>query len=384
MPATVNSNILMQKVRQGNRLRDVSSVSPSRALRLVLARVAEEMWGLGAVSQGIQMDVLDQETALSVLAGDQLILVLSSDTGDVGLALLSRSALTALIEVQTVGSVFDRPPEDRPYTTTDALMAWVYLDRVFAAFRKLLGDSPFAAQVQGFRFETRAEDLRTAGLFLNSSQYHILTATVDFGPGLRTGDIQLVLPLRAAPSGPERQRTTGSADGAATGFDSLPANLRVVLCRLSLPLSRACGLQPGELLTLPPDSLSKAELLTVQGKTVARGKLGQINGMRAIRLALPNPPPKPDTPAPSEEGTGDAQPQAMPNPESLLPDPAFDGGANLPDLPTLSDLPDLEDGGDSPEWAGTPISDASESEDLSDLVGLEDFPDWDAAALEDQ
>ena len=380
MPATVNSNILMQKVRQGNRLRDVSSVSLSRALRLSLARVAEDMWGLGAVSQGIQMDILDQETALTVLPQDHLILVLSSDTGDVGLALVSRSALTALIEVQTVGSVFDRAPEDRPYTTTDALMTWVYLDRVFTTFRGLLGDSPFAAQLRGFRFETRADDVRTAGLFLNSSQYHIMTATVDFGPGLRTGDIQLVLPLRDLLDGPARQRTTGRIDGAATGFDSLPANLRVVLCRLTVPLSRACGLQPGELLTLPADCLSKAELLTVQGKTVARGKLGQINGMRAIRLALPNLPSNPDAAAQSDTQVDETKGNALPTPDLPIAEAELGSDSDLPDLP---DLTELDDGGAMPDLSGATESDPSESEDLSDLVGLEDFPDWDAAALED-
>lgn len=383
MATAVNNNILLQKVRQGNRLRDVSTVSPSRALRLALARVAKDMWGLAAVSQGIQMDLLDQETALSMLDANHLILVLSSPAGDVALVCISRAALTALIEVQTVGAVFDRPLDDRPFTTTDALMSWVYLDKVFTAFQAGLDGSALAAQLIGYRFEVRADDTRTAGLFLNAAQYRVMTATVDFGPGQRTGDIQFVLPLRDIPDPPARQRATGSADGAARDFDVLPAVLQVVLCRLQLPLSQASALKPGQLLPLPADALNRAELVTVQGRMVSKGRLGQINGFRAIRLDLPARP----------NDLGDQTGPTL-NPDVLTvsqsdmePDIGMAGDemANNDDMPSgmgdfAVDTAELDLSDAASDIAEVPLED---SEDLSDLVGLEDFPDWDAAALED-
>ncbi len=279
-------NVLHRKVSQGNRLRDASAVTPTRALRLALGRVADRLWGLPIVSKGIQSEVLDQETALSVVPDAHLILILRSGDGQVGLAVLDRALLCSLIEIQTVGMIFDRTPEERDYTSTDATIAWLYLDWLLGEVSDALGDLPEAVMWQGFRLETRAEDLRAAALALNAPQFAVFTAALELGEGQRRGEVRIFLPVRRK-TPPARLRQDEPVANVGNGFTMLPTPVTVDLCTLRVPLTTVCRFKPGDLVDLPADALNMAVIRAAGGHVVAKGRLGQMNGFRAVRLNLP-------------------------------------------------------------------------------------------------
>jgi flagellar motor switch protein FliM len=57
-----------------------------------------------------------------------------------------------------------------------------------------------------------------------------------------------------------------------------------VIGRLRLPLGRIMALQPDEVLALPLAALDAISLETTDGRSVARARLGQNRGMRALKL----------------------------------------------------------------------------------------------------
>ena len=381
MSSTEKNQILRRKVSQGNRLRDVATVSPSRALRLALARAADDLWDLGLVVQGIQQDMLDLDTVQAGLETGRLILVLRTAEGDCALALLTRTALAALIEVQTMGAVFDQPPEDRAFTGTVAERAWLYLSQVLDLVGTLAGGTTLAHQVRGYRLASRADGPRAAGLFLSAPQYRVLTATVDFGPGLRQGDVQLVLPVRAVPADPPRHRATGAPSGADQGFASLPTALQVVLGPVPVSLAWACSLKPGDMMPLPPDILDHAQLRAGGGKPVARGRLGRMGGHRALRLNLPGKAPGAGGSDPAD-GTAFAEPGPQDPVGLTLADPAaaeaqpseteLDWGADAdmtatPDDDATPATTDDATGGDFPA--------------MTALADLGDLSDWEEEGI---
>lgn len=122
----------------------------------------------------------------------------------------------------------------------------------------------------------------------------------------------------------------------------LPARMDAVLHRLVLPLSAAERLQPGDLIPLPVEALDSVELLAGDGAGVAGGRLGQINGMRAVRLAWPEGArggvaAEAQGAAPGLPAAEAAEPAAA----APVPAPAPDLAEDLPELPPLE-----FDGGD--------------------------------------
>ena len=60
-----------------------------------------------------------------------------------------------------------------------------------------------------------------------------------------------------------------------------------MLCKMRVPLQEFASLKVGDSMPLDSAFLYETDLLTIGGKPVAQGRLGQMNGSRAVRL---NPP----------------------------------------------------------------------------------------------
>jgi flagellar motor switch protein FliM len=283
MSASPIENILLTKATQGTRARESRIVTTAHGLQLGLARAAEDLWGLDVTCSDITQDVVDQQSAISQLKDDSLLLVLASAENTHALATIDRSILAALIEIQTLGRVHETPLDNRPYTSTDAAMAWLYLDYVIKLFASSVEDREIGQQITGYFLEEKAEDLRAAGLCLSRGDYLIFSAKVYVARGKRTGTIQIVIPHRKVPL-PEVERKPAESHNVDNGFALLPVSLDTVFTNIKMPLSIACNLTPGDFIPMPPDVLNHAELHAASGFVVASGKLGQMNGLRALRL----------------------------------------------------------------------------------------------------
>lgn len=336
-------------------------MSPAKALRRALARTADALWDMALVTQGVSQEPLDQEGCIDWLAPGCLVLVLDGPDGAIGLASVDRQVMTALIEIQTISQVTTIPIEDRALTPTDAAMMAPLIDGALERLEENLEGHPLLPQLRGFRFGAMVEDARTAGLLLEAADYYGFRMELELGGGKRRGEMQFMLPEHA-PEKPAKEE--GTREGPGPNEDRLmlvPAQIEAVLCRLRLPLARVSGFKAGDLIDLPTDALARAELMAGAGHRLARGRLGQINGSRAIRLTWPSGmAPRTaasegdDAEAP-QEGSGAQgpkamqplpQPTAVAAPKAAQSEPApidLDAEAEeLPDLPPL----DFEGGDD--------------------------------------
>ncbi|WP_146587240.1 FliM/FliN family flagellar motor C-terminal domain-containing protein [Puniceibacterium confluentis] len=341
MGEPARQDVLGQKASASRRALESRAMSPAKALRRALSRTSDTLWDLPLVTQGVQQEVLDQDGSLELLAPGALVLLLEGPDGVRGLASVDREVMTALIEVQTISRVTRMPIEDRALTPTDAAMMAPLIDGTFERFEANLAGHPDLGQLGGYRYGALVEDARTAGLLLEAASFRTFRITVDLATGTRRGEILFILPVRAA------EVAEAAPDSAQPGRHEqrmmlVPARIEAVLARIRMPLSRASALRPGDLLELPVSALNSAELIVGRGHGLAFGRLGQMNGFRAIRLQPPktlSQDPGTTVTAAAETPTPPAPQQAAlarnvvagPMAQSTPPDDIGD----LPDLPPL-------------------------------------------------
>ncbi len=345
MGDAARQDVLGQKASASRRAFEARAMSPAKALRRALSRTADVLWELPLVTQGVQQEMLDQDGCLEVLAPGLLLLLMEGPDGVRGLVSVDREIMTGMIEIQTISKVTRMPIEDRPLTPTDAAMMAPLIDGALERFETNLEGHPDLAQLSGYRFGAMVEDARTVGLLLEATSFRAFRVTLDLDTGTRRGDMQIILPIRKLATvaqepdspqpGPHEQRMM-----------LVPARIEVVLARVRMPLSRASALRPGDLIELPASALDKAELIAGKGQRLAAGRLGQMNGFRAIRLNLPGGPRRN-----SELDSGsdaDRSSAALPDIgllQTMNPAEA-DLGEGLPDLPSLDFEAEFSGGGD--------------------------------------
>jgi len=168
-------------------------------------------------------------------------------------------------------------------------MAAPFIDAVLAAF-----DAQLLHEIEGYipvamRFGDRMEDARVLGLALEGSQYDLFRVTLDVAQGAKTGVVTLILPQRKTVVAKDEDAQSGDARSFASlekNALEATATLDAVLARVSLPLRDICALKPGMTLPLPRDCLAEAELYAPRKHLVAEVRLGQMNGLRAVRISI--------------------------------------------------------------------------------------------------
>ncbi|MCC1491777.1 FliM/FliN family flagellar motor switch protein [Cognatishimia sp. F0-27] len=282
-------DILGQKARAAQRALEARGMSPAKALRRALSRSADLLWGLAVVSQGVQIEMLDQDGVIETIEPGMLLVLLDGPDGALGLAAMDREVLTAIIEVQTIQQVTTIAAEDRPLTATDAAMVAPLMDATLARFADNLADHPLKPQLEGFRFGAMIEDSRTASLLLDAAGYRSFEIRLDIALGRRKGIVRLILPERTATDHANRDTSDAATQGKYNEtFSSVPVRLDTVMTKVTMSLAQAQKLRVGDLINLPGDVTETLTLVAGKGQVVARGKLGQLNGMRAIRLDGPH------------------------------------------------------------------------------------------------
>ncbi|MGP6089628.1 FliM/FliN family flagellar motor switch protein [Antarctobacter jejuensis] len=382
------NDVLGQKAQAAQRAYDARGMSMPKALRRALSRTADVLWDLALVTQNVTVEMRDQDEVVEGLGSRDLLVLLEGPEGAVGIAAIDRQVLTGVVEVQTIAQVTQMPvDEERIVTQTDAAMMSPLLDGALTRMAEMLADHPLHGQLEGFRFGAQIEDSRAVSLLLDAAAYRVFRAEVDLALGRRRGALQLVLPER-------KPRRTGSDAVQGPGpheerLSRVPVRLSAVLSRLTLPLSRAEALKTGDLLALPPDALDKVEVTAGRGNLVARGRLGQLNGLRAVRLNWPvvgaagmsagarpareGAEPDLDDFSGATAGAAAGKPEKAPAklPALQAPAAAEPADTDLPDLPPVdfgADVAEFDfDSGDFPDGAEGGADDAQPMAALPDM-----------------
>ncbi|MBE3639200.1 FliM/FliN family flagellar motor switch protein [Mangrovicoccus algicola] len=342
---------------------EFGEVSPAKALRLALAKAGQEVLQQVVTGSGLEELKLPIDKVADQLPEAALVLELSGPRGKRGLIALDRGLVFAITESLTTGHVNGGPVPDRLPTRTDALLCRRFLVMMMTVFAARLVGHPASDWATGFVPEEKIEDLRRLPVTMEDVPYRMLVMETDIALGTRLGQICILVPWDDMSLEPvaaledhgaeDRARAWSSAlEAAVMGCD---IEMTAVLHRAQMTVAELRALQPGSLIRLPAGALGRAVLETADGQKVFSGRLGDLDGYRAVMVedlpgAPSGPPESPGDPgAPSLPDTGMVDAMAMAAPGNLEM-PAFDEGA-AEEMPPL-DFDAIEAGEALPELDG--------------------------------
>lgn len=350
MAGQVVNEVLSKKATAARREQEARVLSPARALRRALSRSADALWGLAIVADGMQQETLVLDACLDGVPRDALVMVLDGPEGAAGAVVLDRATVRSVIEVQTLGRVTSQPLDQRPLTPTDAAMCAPLLDALLGRFSKNLEGHPAQGEYTGYRFGAMVEDTRALSGLMEAAEFHSFLVSVEIGDGLRRGEMLLILPVLPKPqpaAKPDPPRDPLSAKNAGR-MQMVEARIDAVLPRVRMPLSAASQLKPGDLLPLPENVLNQVEL-SAGGVHIASGcRLGQMGGLRAVRVKFPASaktaarPAEPDAEQ-AKPPKKPAKTKAIASPKPVLEKPSVEEPVDIPDLPEIPGIDDFSD-----------------------------------------
>ncbi|MEM5477223.1 FliM/FliN family flagellar motor switch protein [Pacificibacter sp. AS14] len=357
---------------------DVTAMSAAKALRLAAAKAAEA--GTGMVMQ--VTNVVEELTSTSRLPDqipdNSLLALLEGPENAYGLAVFSLAVTTSVVEQLTTGNVQKHAPEERKPTSTDSVMCFELIDQMLKHFEKIVQDAADPPQVDGYRTAAQLSETRSIPIAFDDIRYRMFSISVDMGRGLRTGEIKFIYPaFRPKPKPAPGTQSDWQRD-FKTSVMKTKANLDTVLHRVSLPLSDVANLAVGMVIPIPHEALMRVEVVA-DGRRVSFGRLGQVNGHRAIRVDL-NAPASFDSDCDegsdlSGFGMADIGNTGFPAlEEDGLSDDFGSEIASLVDFPAMGDM-----SGDMPPLGdiGTDLPSLGDLGDMSNFPAMGDLPSLD-------
>lgn len=342
------NEIIRRKIERQHARPAETARSPATSLALAFARAASEGARLmvGTTSAISRRRTMDE--ALELIPEPALLLLLARDDGAPGVVALATDLMAALIESRTTGRLLTTAPTPRRPTQTDAVMVSDIIDGMLSGFEALLAGGAEAPWARGFRYTSFLDDMRSLCLLLDQEHYFTTGVEMTLGDGERIGRLELILPAEAPDCSAEADEPQGESSdadlfqhGLKAGILAANCELDAVIARLTRSLGTVMALEPGTMLPLPAAGVDRITLEGINGEPVSRARLGQFNGMRALRLSgdrdprlLTASPPRENAAMPGPAAGKDAPPPAVGKKMAghLIPQPgAADEGGVAPD-----------------------------------------------------
>lgn len=270
--------------------------TPAKAAATALGRAADRLYQLPVEPDEVQVGAATLAELPELVPEGALLAVLQGPGDAVAMAALCPEAVTALIEIQTLGRVTGRPVERRKLTRADAMLCADFINATLTELASELGPMKGFSCLTGFRYATHLTDLRPLLLMLDDKPHRSLLFQLRLG-GAQTRQARIFMafpqreaaiapPPRPAPAseGPAPAPDPARVPSLAAAVREAPVEVVGVLCRRRITLGELRALAPGQMLPLPRVSLSEARLETTDGQLLSVGKFGKSDGCHAIRL----------------------------------------------------------------------------------------------------
>lgn len=249
----------------------------SRAITRAAPLIAER--GRPSWSKVSQAELLDQIDPAAFVG------LLCAPDSPPGLAIMSATGFSAIIEAMTIGVFATHTQTPRRPTATDSSL----LSEVLNAALSGLGADDIASS---YTVDRPVPDHRLLPVLLDDVRFDIvsLQITLVSGETERELELQLCFPVCAGqhPSEGGQAETAQTSDPweAALEASVLAAQvrLRAELGRVTMPLAQVMELGTGAQVMLPLSNLEDVRLVALDGQEHAVGRLGQTRGMRAMRV----------------------------------------------------------------------------------------------------
>jgi flagellar motor switch protein FliM len=296
------SDVIRRKIDRARLPQADGAPGADRGWRLALARAARDAMGLDVDFRRLSVSHAGLAEVLDLAPDRALVALLDGPRGGLGVLMLGSPVTAALIEMQTLGRLAAQAPPPRKPTRIDAAMVAGLVDRALLGLDEALIDEADRIWASGFRYASYLDEVRPLGLMLEEDSYRVLSADVALGTGgsetVRTGSVILILP--AIGRGDRLQPLTDVPADSAPQFTAALAaqvsqadcRLDAVIARLTMPLQQVMALQAGAVLALPHAGIDAVTVEATDGRRIARARLGQNRGMRALKILTADQPQK--------------------------------------------------------------------------------------------
>lgn len=282
MPSVQANSALKKMTRKSE---NHNSGGVLRALKRSVVQTAEALFRLKLEVASEQRSLIGLSGFLGSAETDNLILVLEGQDGRRGACLLSLEFIQSIVEISTLGQVCSTPVVERQMTRTDAALVEPFIDSFLIRLEQGKSLGADANLIKGYRFGASAQDYHNLGNLLDETEYSVFN--LKFTPLGDRSRMCLTLALPVDGKGQEPIDALEGVENWSTDISkvvrSAKLDVQVVAQSLRLPFDFVRSLSIGQMITLEKQSFTDVTLIS--GKMqIARGKLGQINGVRAIKI----------------------------------------------------------------------------------------------------
>ncbi len=301
------ANVLTKKLRHGGVAR--SPLADTELLGETFARGVEDRMRLlvktlvGTTVGAARVSKLSDATAEISSGPAMLGLVDVEDADTPGLLALSSELAYHLIDLTLGGDPVQAPePVARPFTAIDMALCRLHLDAILAAFAHAIGANLGRPLTKGLSIRDLRQNLSQLRLAPDYIDVLVFGVDLALGEAGRHGRFTLVLPLSALDvirASIQARNVQAARDRPNDLWKTLmrraaanaPVRVDAVLHRQSLSLAALQGLQIGQVLEIPRQSVEEIQLAIQQpgGRTalLAQGRLGAYQDQKVIKLATP-------------------------------------------------------------------------------------------------
>ena len=250
-----------------------------------IGRTARQLYDVEADFDAPNAVELTLQEVLAGVPDPGLLFVVGIGAEQKGLLCLDGLLINALIEVMTGAQDNQVFREARAPTNVDAVLSQdfctAFLERFSSAFAEI-SDLPDLTLLQS---ET---DARKLAFVLDKAGYGVIGGTVSFQAGIRGGALSLALPMTVWAGGSVQHDPAVDPDWSKRLRENVmasPLGMRAVLETLNLPLGQALSLSAGDELPISAAALSDITLVSTDGIGRYQGRLGQVNGRKAVCIS---------------------------------------------------------------------------------------------------
>lgn len=286
--------ILRRMIENGRRV--TRELTAEAAISLAVTRAGLEALGLTIEVSEVSERRMTLADLPEVIEDRALRLVIEGPGGGLGLMVLGVEVLSAIVQMQTIGRLCRTDTTTRRPTRTDAAMAVDFVDRLLAGIEQELAGSEAADWGAGFRYASWIEEGRPLATLLEDTALRVWKIGGRLGSSGTSGEILWVVPADGR-GGRGRSGMPLAAEAPDAPLPADPdweaqlsrsvlgarAQLDAVLNRMTLPLSAVLAFRPGLEIPLPEAAIGTI-LVEAGALRLARGRLGQFRGQRAVLL----------------------------------------------------------------------------------------------------
>ena len=262
--------------------------SSARAFETAVAKTSQTLFGI-AWDRGTFTETAAAFSAISKnVALEGGYCVLTRDANPVGFMFVDQQIVAAIIEMLANKSVSKANAPDRLVTSTDMMLVLPFLSELSRQLGLSLGGSPLAEWFDELKVASVSTNLKSLCLTLSQNQMTIVNFSAELDEGGRTGTIGVALPqIKTVDVAATALSDDGWPDKLEKAVYAAPAKMDAVLHKFQLSIGKIESLQVGQVIPLHGCNVGDVRLLMSGKFEVAKARLGQSKGLRAVRIEKP-------------------------------------------------------------------------------------------------